>query len=228
MKILSFDTTNNSLSVAIVFDDQVIESKNFSQNSSQSEMLIPVIEECLRAAKIWYQDLDLIALTVGPGSFTGVRIGISAAKILRLAINKPVISLSGLAAMAYKYRQGIYQNRKYTRILAIIDAKLEELYIQDFEVDNCKIKPTKGPVLVNSSQIDNFFPKEDFLLCSNFENSINLPKNCISTNNVEFIDAASFAFLAKDIYLENNSLGSIEPLYIRRPKIGGGKYTAPH
>lgn len=223
MKILSFDTTNNSLSVALVFDDQVIESRSFIDNSKQSEILVPVIEECLRMAKIWYQDLDLIAVTVGPGSFTGVRIGIAAAKILRLSINKPIISLTVFSALAYKYRQGIYQNRKYKRILVIIDAKLGEFYIQNFEVDNHKIKPIKEPILADSSQINDLLPKEDFLLCSNFENLIDLPENCLVANNVEVIDAAVIAFLAKDIYLESNCPGSIEPLYIRKPKIGGNK-----
>jgi len=149
-KILAFDTTNATLSVAILFNQKLVAQKNILENNKHSEMLIPAIEECLRQVKIWYQDLSAIAFTNGPGSFTGIRVGYSCAKALKIATNLPIIAVNSLEAIAYSYlncnatsssleRAGEEKSNnpeRPERILVVNDARLGEFFIQEFIIKN--------------------------------------------------------------------------------------------
>ena len=70
MKILAFDTTNNSMSVAVICANKLVANKDILESGLQAEKLIPTIEECLNEADIWYQDLDLLAIKNVQGRFT--------------------------------------------------------------------------------------------------------------------------------------------------------------
>ena len=74
MRILAFDTTNSNLSVALLENKKILSKSTTYESGKQSEILIPEIEKILQTSNIWYQDLNFIASTSGPGSFTGVRI----------------------------------------------------------------------------------------------------------------------------------------------------------
>jgi len=217
MKILSFDTTNATLSVAILFDKKLVAGKNILENNKHSEMLIPAIEECLSQAKIWYQDLDAIAFTNGPGSFTGIRVGLSCAKALAITTNLPVISINSLEAVAYSY----VNERK--RILVVNDARLDEFFIQEFSTENNQLKPSFEPMMIAVEELKNFLPKEQFILAGSAKNMIkdNL-ENAIISDEEDFIDAKNIALLAAEKYLPNHDSKS-SALYIRQPKISQRK-----
>ncbi len=93
MKILAFDTSSSTLSVAVIDAElNVVLAKNtFHCNAQHSELLIPEIEKILLEADLNYCDLGLIATTSGPGSFTGVRIGLTTARIIKIATGLPLI-----------------------------------------------------------------------------------------------------------------------------------------
>jgi tRNA threonylcarbamoyladenosine biosynthesis protein TsaB len=155
MYILAFDTTNSSLSVALLENKKLLQKTTINQNSIQLEKIIVVFEEILKKNSIWYQDLDVIAYTAGPGSFTGVRIGLSVAKALQITINKKIVAFNSLEIIAYKYFLKYGDSLK--KIVVTIDARADEFFIADFIVENNCLKMLNQPSLIQLSQIADYF-----------------------------------------------------------------------
>ncbi|MCE3254582.1 MAG: putative glycoprotein endopeptidase [Rickettsiaceae bacterium] len=219
VKILAFDTTNSTLSVAVSSGQKSIAEKNILESNKQAEMLIPLIEDCLKRAGIWYQDLDLIGFTNGPGSFTGIRVGYSCAKALQISTNLPIIAVSSLEAIANNYRSGNYVGKNYQKILVVNDARLDEFFIQQFALVDGEIEAEFEPKMIAVNDVAEFFPKENFLLVGSAKLLIknNLP-NAIISGEEDFIDAKNIALLAQRKFLKNSKT-NFDALYIREPKI---------
>ncbi|MCR5188989.1 MAG: tRNA (adenosine(37)-N6)-threonylcarbamoyltransferase complex dimerization subunit type 1 TsaB [Treponema sp.] len=121
MNILVLDCAVTKLSIAVKTDDKFI-SQTYDIGMRQSEILVPTIDEILTKAGIEAKDLNYSALTIGPGSFTGLRLGISALKAIELAYNVPVYGISSLTVYAYAYKDlGL-------PILTCIDANKDKFY----------------------------------------------------------------------------------------------------
>ena len=101
MVLLAIDTSNRTLSVALLTEKGDIFSKEIQMERGQGEALVPLIRELLAEAKQEIENLNAIAVAVGPGSFTGVRIGLACAKAFGLALNIPVWGVTNLEAEAY-------------------------------------------------------------------------------------------------------------------------------
>lgn len=101
MLILGIDTCCMSATAALVNDDTMVAETVINHHRTHSQMMLPQIEEMLRLAEIAPRDIDAFAAAVGPGSFTGVRIGIATAKALAQASEKPCIAVSTLEALAF-------------------------------------------------------------------------------------------------------------------------------
>jgi tRNA threonylcarbamoyladenosine biosynthesis protein TsaB len=127
MLILAFDTTAAACSVAIWRDDKVLGFEQAEMKQGQAEALVPMIERALVDCGIDYAALDLLAVTVGPGSFTGVRVGIATARAMGLAANKPVVGVRTTEVLAAAAPE------KSARILAAVDTKRGDLYAQLFD-----------------------------------------------------------------------------------------------
>ena len=121
MNILVLDCAVTKLSIAVKTEDKFI-SQTYDIGMRQSEILVPTIDEILSKAGITAADLNYSALTIGPGSFTGLRLGISALKATELAYNVPVYGISSLTIYSYAYKDlGL-------PILACIDANKDKFY----------------------------------------------------------------------------------------------------
>lgn len=100
MIVLAVDTALDACSVAIVRGDETLSSFSEQMNRGQAERLAPMAREAATQAGVTFAELDRVAATTGPGSFTGVRVGLSFARALALALNKPCIGVSTLESLA--------------------------------------------------------------------------------------------------------------------------------
>ena len=127
MKILAFDSTAKVASVAVTEGDRALLSYSIDNGLTQSELLLPMAESALKALRLTFSDVGAYAVTVGPGSFTGVRIGVSLVKGLAFAKDIPCVEVSTLLALAENLRgtDGI--------IVPVMDARRSQVYTAIFE-----------------------------------------------------------------------------------------------
>jgi tRNA threonylcarbamoyladenosine biosynthesis protein TsaB len=122
MKILALDSSGMVASAAVVEDDKILAEFNVNNKKNHSVTLLPMIETLQRILELELETLDAVAVSKGPGSFTGLRIGSATAKGLALALGKPIIEISSLEAMAYQ----IYGTDKL--VCPIMDARRAQVY----------------------------------------------------------------------------------------------------
>jgi tRNA threonylcarbamoyladenosine biosynthesis protein TsaB len=122
MKILALDTATNSCSVAATDDMALSAELTIQKNQTHSKHLMELIHSVLEIAGFGVSDLDGLAVTIGPGSFTGLRIGISTIKGLAHALDKPVVGISTLKTLAWQCGQTSYL------IYPLLDARKDEVY----------------------------------------------------------------------------------------------------
>src|SRR5688500_6613854 len=123
MKILAFDTCCGSFSIAVLANDTIIASYEEKASNLQSKELMIKISEILLAHNLKYQDFEYIAVTNGPGSFTGIRIGIAAAQGISVVTNAPIIGVTTLEAFAYT---------SFGHAVVALDAGRGQYYYQEF------------------------------------------------------------------------------------------------
>ncbi len=130
MRVLAIDTALEACSAAVLDTAQaaIIASETQDMVRGHAEALMPLVARVLDRAQLDFADLDRIAVTTGPGSFTGLRVGISAARGLALASGKPAIGLSTLAAFAAP----LIAADDTLPVVAAIDARHDHLYLQVF------------------------------------------------------------------------------------------------
>lgn len=145
MKILAVDTSTIMTTCAVLDGDKIIGEYSLSQSMSHSEKLVPMIKEVLDSLDLKIKDIDLFATSIGPGSFTGLRIAIATIKGFAHLYNKPVLGVSTIEALAYNlaYNDIVVpmldarRNRVYTGIYKWSDNVLDTILKADaFEIDD--------------------------------------------------------------------------------------------
>ena len=134
MKILAFDGTAKAASVAVADGDRILAYNTIDNGLTQSELLLPMAEDMLRSLKLSFADIDLFATSVGPGSFTGVRIGVSLIKGLAFGRDIPCVEVSSVEALA----ENLAGVEGY--IIPTIDARRGQAYTATFLSNGCEIK----------------------------------------------------------------------------------------
>jgi len=122
MKILAFDTTTRFLSVAVLSGEDILSKYHSDLGMRHAKELIPAIDKVLKESHLKLKNLDAIALSIGPGSFTGLRIGASSAKALSIASGVPIVTVPTLDVIAFNYKD------KDGYIAPILDAKKDKVY----------------------------------------------------------------------------------------------------
>jgi len=130
---LGIDTSNGPLSVALVQDGYVLIEENATMNIRHSHRAMPVIERLFQEAKVKPDDLDAIAVSEGPGSYTGVRIGVTIAKTLAWTLNKPLIGIPSVKILAAPF----YSVEGY--VCPIIDARRKHVYTGLYRVNHGQV-----------------------------------------------------------------------------------------
>lgn len=147
MKILSIESSALAASAAVT-DCGILLAEEFTQNGlTHSATLLPAVSEALKKSGLDIENIDIIAVTEGPGSFSGLRIGITTAKTLAYAANKKIVGVCTLAALA--------ANLPYTDavLCPIMDARRNQVYNALYEWDNLKLLTKREPRAISAEEL---------------------------------------------------------------------------
>lgn len=210
--ILNIETATKNCSVSISKDGITILCKEIAeQGYSHAEKLHVFINEIIKDAKISLSDLDAIAVSQGPGSYTGLRIGVSAAKGLSYALEIPLIAVDTLESLANKAKS----NDGY--IIPMIDARRMEVYSAIFNSNKEKIREVKAEVLTEESFSD-ITDKIYFVGDSNEKAKTILSKaNFVFLDDLMFPSANEMSLLSYQKFQKKDfvDVAYFEPYYLK-------------
>lgn len=151
--ILQIETATTVCSVALSKNGRVLAFKEADQRNIHAEKITIFVEEVLKDAGKTFNDIEAIAVSSGPGSYTGLRIGVSAAKGLSFALDKPLIAVETLETMAY----GLIAEKSFDDdilLCPMIDARRMEVYTAVFDSRGNRIVPTSAEIIDGNSFSD--------------------------------------------------------------------------
>ena len=222
--ILAVDTSAKSVSCALVSNQQLLASSFANTGLTHSQTLMPMVQDMLRTAAVSMDQIDAVAVNAGPGSFTGVRIGVSAVKGFAFTRNLPCISVSTLACMAE-----IAAVAPNTVVCGVMDARCQQVYAATFLVNEDgnptrlsedtalaivdlgeQLKSIKNPIVLIGDGSE--------LCYMTLKDSV--PNLSLAPPAVRHQNAAGTALVAERMYLagEMVSADALLPVYLRLPQ----------
>ncbi|GHT60925.1 tRNA (adenosine(37)-N6)-threonylcarbamoyltransferase complex dimerization subunit type 1 TsaB [Endomicrobiia bacterium] len=209
MKILAIETSGRTFSIALNENEKTIASFYYDNGHVHSEMIVPTVERLLKETGNSFETIDKFAVSTGPGSFTGIRVGMTAVKVFAQLLHKPVTAINTLSILEKSLIQ-----IKGIKIVAAIDAFRNEVYVKDNKKIIIKsidsfvrdFKKYKNKILVIGNAVITY--KEQLVEeLGNF--SVSLP---YSMHMPKAQDLATLAYNSA----KSTDYSKIEPLYIRR------------
>ena len=210
--ILNIETATKNCSVALAKNGQLIAFKEIAEEGySHAEKLHVFIEEILSESKLKFQDLQAIAISQGPGSYTGLRIGVSSAKGLCYALNIPLISIDTLQSMAaqLKISEGV--------IIPMVDARRMEVFSAQYDANlNC-IQPVAAEIITEESYKDRkdiiHFIGDGAPKCKELLNK----SNFIFHDEIVYPSAKNMCVLSYEKHKKSDivDVAYFEPLYVK-------------
>ncbi|MFC3879254.1 tRNA (adenosine(37)-N6)-threonylcarbamoyltransferase complex dimerization subunit type 1 TsaB [Algoriphagus namhaensis] len=181
--ILSLETSTSVCSVAIHEKGQLRALQEVNEPGAHAGKLMDLITACLENSVLQIENLDAIAVSSGPGSYTGLRIGISAAKGLAFARNVPIIGVSSMEVLAHAAR---HEMNERSLIIPLLDARRMEVYA---EVFNDTLDSVSGvrPVILGEGVFENYLSQS--VVCF-IGDGVSKAKNIISHPNAKFSEAS--------------------------------------
>jgi tRNA threonylcarbamoyladenosine biosynthesis protein TsaB len=214
MLVLAIDTALDACSAAVLDSDRrvIVASETLAMQRGHAEALMPLIARVMDSAAIEFRGLDRIAVTTGPGSFTGLRVGISAARGIALAAGKPAIGLTTLAAFAAPH----IAEDDTLPVVAAIDARHGHVYLQVFGPRGRTLIAPKVASLreaVRAAQTDpaRIVGSAAQLIAAAW------PKTEPSPPTVDQRGAPDIGWIARLAAAADEGHGSPKPLYLRAP-----------
>ncbi len=224
--ILLIETSTKSCSVAISSPFGTYKREENTANIHASSLTI-FISEVMEMAKLKLHNIDAVAVSVGPGSYTGLRIGLSTAKGICYALNKPLIAIETLKAMASGFSKRRNIKNSEDLLCPMIDARRMEVYCALFSAEVNEIKQTEAKVLDESSFLDElkrnkvyFFGDGAFKIKDLIKSKNVIVVEDYINSAVDLIDIAQEKYLAKEF----SDIVYIEPFYLKE-FISGSKKT---
>lgn len=147
MKILAIESTGLVAGIAVAEDDNLLGEYTMNHKKTHSQTLLPMLDELGKMIELDLNSLDAIAVSKGPGSFTGLRIGSATAKGLGLALNKPIVPVPTVDAMAFN----LWGTDK--AVCPLMDARRQQAYTGLYEFENGKLKTIVSQCAVDISEI---------------------------------------------------------------------------
>ncbi|TNF41016.1 MAG: tRNA (adenosine(37)-N6)-threonylcarbamoyltransferase complex dimerization subunit type 1 TsaB [Cytophagales bacterium] len=183
-KILSIETATSVCSVAIHANGELISLAEVSEQGAHAQKLMPLIDQVLMESGMDYSELDAIAVSEGPGSYTGLRIGVSTAKGLAYGLDKPLIGINTLKALA-----SAVLAEEGEVVLPIMDARRMEIYYEAFDSSLNSLIPLDSEVL-NEESFKNFLESGRVYFLGD---ALEKLKTVIHHPNAEFLDSIGFS-----------------------------------
>jgi tRNA threonylcarbamoyladenosine biosynthesis protein TsaB len=234
--ILSIETSTKACSAAIHQDGTLLSVSELYNEKSSSGMLTTLIEHVVKTASLTLQDIDAMAVAKGPGSYTGLRIGVSTAKGLCFTLEKPLIAINTLEAMAYsmynircticdlKNQPQIIVNRKSEIVnlfCPMLDARRMEVYCAVYKADTLELfEPTQAKI-IDETSFTNLFESHKIIFfgdgAEKCRATLGNYSNAVFVNEVIFPSAKSIGALAIRSFeqLQFENVADFEPFYLK-------------
>lgn len=217
MKILGIDTATPFLALGVVEEERVLSELRFNAGQTHAQLLVPNIDKVLNKASLKLEELDGVAISIGPGSFTGLRIGLATAKGLCFAAGKSLVSVPTLDGLVHFQRSSPYP------LVSILDAKKNEVYSAVYESSEGSIKRVSDYRVTSIEKLVAKIPEEVIFLGLGLEVfKESLKRLCGERahfleveGNLPSGTAIAFLGLEKFKRSEFEDLDKIEPLYVR-------------
>jgi tRNA threonylcarbamoyladenosine biosynthesis protein TsaB len=213
MLILAIDTALAACATAVLdtVTGELLATETLAMARGHAEALMPQIARVMDAAHREFADLDRITVTVGPGSFTGLRVGISAARGLALAAGKPAIGLSTLSALAAPHVAARMQDT----IIAAIDARNDQVYFQIFAANGTTVVAPRLDLAGNAARATVMEPtvitgSGAALMAAQWPSGGPAPR-------IDMHDAPDIGWVARLGAAARDDRSAPKPLYLRRP-----------
>ena len=232
--ILCLETSTAVCSVALVENGNVIALRESLDGQNHAEKITIFIDEVMKEAGLAYKDLDAVATSMGPGSYTGLRIGVSTAKGLCYAMEKPLIAIDTLAAMAYGFKDykttGLQDYKLESILCPMIDARRMEVYTAFFNEKLERTSETEALVIDENSFMEMKQDNHLYLFGDGADKLASLFENDERITVVEkFHCSASYMAELADKAFKNNDFvdtAYFEPFYLKNfvpgmPKVKG-------
>lgn len=231
--ILCLETSTAVCSVSLVDNGNVIALRESLDGQNHAEKITIFIDEVMKEAGVAYKDLDAVATSMGPGSYTGLRIGVSAAKGLCYAMEKPLIAIDTLAAMANGFvsnQLSSISNQLSTILCPMIDARRMEVYTAFFNEKLEKISDTEALIVDENSFMELKQNNHLYLFGDGADKLADLFENEDNITVVEkfHCSAAYMAKLADEAFKNKQfvDVAYFEPFYLKNfvpgmPKVKG-------
>ena len=207
MKILCIDTSSKLCSVAILEDFNLINKLELDNGLTHSETLMPLIKKLLIESNLSLNDIDLLVSDIGPGSFTGIRIGVSTVKAFSDSLNIPCVGISSLEVLAYNIENdGL--------ICSTIDCKNDNCYFALYECISGNYNILEKPDAKSNDDVLN-------LLNTKYSNSfINFVGDGIkSDSSINKLDIKNLGIAGLKKFIANNNIGEdVLPMYLKKPQ----------
>ncbi|MFH1336023.1 MAG: tRNA (adenosine(37)-N6)-threonylcarbamoyltransferase complex dimerization subunit type 1 TsaB [Candidatus Zixiibacteriota bacterium] len=218
MKILGIDTSTMTAGVGVIEDDQVLIDLKYDVKITYSEVLLSTIDLALKTIGLEMEKLDGFAISIGPGSFTGLRIGLSTVKGLCFASGKPLASVPSLDALA-----SLSLFCRYP-VVPLLDAKKNQVYAAIYDTSEGELKRKSGYLVVDIEElIKNISSKTLFVGpgIKVYQKDLNQflgDKACIAPNEQSLPSGACVARigLGKIISGQVEDITDLEPMYLRK------------
>lgn len=220
MKVLGIDTSSMASSVAVIEDNKLICEYTINTKKTHSQKLMPMIESMLKISDVNINDMDMIAVCEGPGSFTGLRIGMATAKAISHVNNLPIVGVNSVEILAGN------MNLCDKKICSILDAQKTQVYMGKYKFENNELIELKS---VDVVEIDELIEElsnssEEWILVGEavykYENKLKVVDNIhIPAPSHNTSKASSLCTIAMNKYNKNIGVSdcyNINPIYIRK------------
>lgn len=207
LPILAVETTGDLCSVAVLLDEKNYIELNYLQKHIHSQKLVEMIDELIRQVNIPLKEFSSIAISMGPGSFTGLRIGMSAVKGLAFGSNAPIIPVRTFDAFALQISQYLIPGQVFN---IITNASIDDCYFAKYKITEKSFEVITPLVLSGKSNLINLIADDEY----NFGN-VSIKDRLVRNANISALSISRWAYLfGKDLLTFDYD--NLEPNYLKQ------------